>query len=49
MEDTVDILEHKQRYGQADSLGLRCTRMLKVLLQLARNAKGVEIYHKGMQ
>jgi hypothetical protein len=49
MEDTMDILEHKQRYGQADSIGLRCTRMLKGLLQPARSAKGVEIYNKGMQ
>jgi hypothetical protein len=32
----------------ADSIGLRCTRMLS-LLQLARSAKGVEIYHKGIQ
>jgi hypothetical protein len=45
----MDILEYKQWYGQADSIGLRCTRMLKGLLQLARSAKGVEIYHKGMQ
>jgi hypothetical protein len=45
----MDILEHKQRYGQADSIGLRCTRMLKGLLKLTQNAKGVEIYHKGMQ
>jgi hypothetical protein len=45
----MDIFEHKQRYGQVDSIGLRCTRMLKGLLQLARSANGVEIYHKGMQ
>jgi hypothetical protein len=45
----MDILEHKQRYGKADSIGPRCTRMLKGLLQLAWNAKRVEVYHKGMQ
>jgi hypothetical protein len=49
MGDTMDILEHKQRYGQADSIGLGCTMMRKGLLQLARSAKGVETYHKGMQ
>jgi hypothetical protein len=25
----MDIFEHKQRYGQVDSIGLGCTRMLK--------------------
>jgi hypothetical protein len=37
--DTIAILGPKQKYGQADSIGRRCMKILKDMLRHAPNAK----------
>jgi hypothetical protein len=48
MVGTIVILEHKQKYGPADSFGRRCMKIQKDIFPHAPNAKGSEKYPKGM-
>jgi hypothetical protein len=47
-EQTVEIFEPKKKYGQADSFGRRCMKILKGMLHHASNAKEPETSPKGI-
>jgi hypothetical protein len=42
--DTIAIFEPKQNYGQADSFGRSCMKILKDMLHHAPNAKEPETH-----
>jgi hypothetical protein len=48
MVGTIVIFEPKQNYGEADSFGWKCMKILKDMLHHAPNAEEPETYLKGM-